>query len=311
LIYLKFLLLTAILALGATAQQRSQIPASTVVAEVEGKPMTAGELNEFVGAMGPQAASFFDRDPKEFTRQLALLLKLAKVAEAEKLDQKSPAKQRLEYARANVLTQTLLDQKMNALPVDEKMLQTYYDQHKADFTQMFAKMIRVGYGVDGKPRTDADAKAKIEDLAKQATAGTDFSTLAKENSDDGATREKGGDLPPITKSSSGLPPKIKAALTGLQPGGVSAPIQEQNAYYLFRMERTAPAPLDAVRPEIANVVRQESFRKWMDEAKSSASVKFMDETYFKPNPAAAPPQLPAGVAPPKPGTPVPPAAPKP
>lgn len=274
--------------------------------------MTAGELNEFVGAMGPQAATFFDRDPKEFTRQLALLLKLAKVAEAEKLDQKAPAKQRLEYARANVLTQTLLDQKINSVPIDEKAVQAYYQQHQGEFTQMFAKMIRVGYGTDGKPRTEADAKAKIEDLAKQAVAGTDFATLAKENSDDGATRDKGGDLPPITKNSSGLPAKIKAALTGLQPGGVSAPIQEQNAYFLFRMERTAPAPLDTVRPEIANIVRQESFRKWMDEAKSSASVKFVDENYFKPNPAAAaPPQPPSGFAPPKPGSPIPPSQPKP
>lgn len=263
-------------------------------------------MKDFVTAMGGPAPSFFERDPKEFTQQLALLLKLAKLAETEKLDQKAPTKQRLEYAKATILMQSVLDAKVNHTQLDQSMLQAYYDQHKAEFTRLYAKMIRVAYGTDGKPRTEVEAKAKIEDLSRQLAAGADFSTLAKENSDDGATRDKGGDLPPIAKNTSGISAKVKAAVLALQPGTVSAPVQDSNAYLLFRLEKAEPAPMNAVSPELINAVRQENLRKLIEDTKNSMNIKFLDENYFKPNPSAAAPHLPPGLAPPKSGTPAPP-----
>jgi parvulin-like peptidyl-prolyl isomerase len=42
-------------------------------------------------------------------------------------------------------------------------------------------------------RTDAEAKAKAEDLKRQLDAGADFATLAEANSDD-SSKDQGGDL---------------------------------------------------------------------------------------------------------------------
>ena len=280
---------------------RESFPPQTVVAEIEGRKVTAEEMNQFVAAMVGQLPQFFERDPKEFTRQLALLLKLAKIAEAEKLEEKAPFKQRLEYTRANVLMQSLMDYKLNGVALTEDQIQGAYEASKPDYTQSFTKVLFVAYGADGKPRTQAEAKAKIEELRKRAVGGEDFPKLIKENSEDPMTRDKNGDYPPLTRRDA-VPEQVKFPVLLLKPGEYSQPIQQPSGYYLFRLEKMEVKPLKDVRNEIEGSFRQEAFRKWFEGVRAGIDVKFLNEDYFKPNPNAAVPMpgLPPGVKPPKP-----------
>jgi parvulin-like peptidyl-prolyl isomerase len=78
--------------------------------------------------------------------------------------------------------------------------------------------------------TDAQAKAKIEDLKRQLDAGADFATLAKANSDDGS-KAQGGDL--------GCQPEgtyvaeFEQAVQTLPLNKVSDPVKTQFGYHLI------------------------------------------------------------------------------
>lgn len=296
--HLKLFLTSLLLCSCAFSQaKREDIPPQTVVAEIDGRKVTAGELSQFIGAMVGTMPAAFERDPKEFTRQLALMFKLAKLAEQEKIDQKPPFKQRLEYTRASVLMQSLMDNKVNGVPINEDDIQKYYEEHKPDYTQSFTKVLAVSFGADGKPRTEADAKAKIADLRKQAAGGADFLKLIKENSEDPASRDKGGDFNPISRASS-LPDSVKSPILLLKPGEYSQPIRQGNSYYLFRSEKIEAKPLSEVRTEVIGGLRQENFGKWFDGVRNTTDVKFLSEDFFRPNPNAAPPvALPPGIKP--------------
>jgi peptidyl-prolyl cis-trans isomerase C len=289
----KFLIpFLAVPALVYAQAARNNVPPETVVAVIEGKKMTAEELTTFVNAMPGQMPSFFERDPKEFTRQLAMLMKLAKMAEAEKLEQQTPYKQRLDYARANVLMQSLVEYRTNKTEITESDVQAYYDKSKSSYAQAFTKVLYVSFGNDGKPRTEAEAKAKIEDLRKQAAEGADFGKLIAEHSEDAMTKSKGGDYPPI-KPADAIPQPIKQAIFALQPGGYTEPIKQANGFYVFRLEKYDAQPIEAVREQIIGSIRQERFGKWFQEVRDSIDVKFENEEFFQPGAGGAAPINPA------------------
>ena len=77
-----------------------------------------------------------------------------------------------------------------------------------------------------KTLTEAEAKAKIDDLKKQIEAGADFGKLAKENSDDKDSAAKDGDFGLIKKNSP-YPEAIKKTVFELKPGQVSEPLRSR------------------------------------------------------------------------------------
>ncbi len=286
----------------AAQQSRNNVPADTVVATVEGQKMTAGDMVEYVNSLPGQLPQFFDRDPKEFTRQLAMLLKLAKLAEAEKIDQQSPYKQRLEYARANVLMQSLIELRMNKTPLSEDDIKAAYDAQLSAYSQAATKVLYVAFGNDGQPRTEADAKAKATQLRQQAAAGADFVALIEKESDDTKTKSQKGDYPAI-KRSDAIPDPIKQAIFALKPGEYTEPIRQAGGFYVFRLERLDRIPLNDVRNQIIGNIRQERFNQWFQGIRNSVDVKIENEAFFQPGTGqpgtgqpggpAAPPAAPA------------------
>ncbi len=87
--------------------------------------------------------------------------------------------------------------------------------------------------VDDKVK-DADAKAKIEALAKQVAAGADFAELAKANSKDPGSASKGGDLGFTARGQ--FVPEFDKALFGLTKAGeVSAVVKSPFGYHLIKL----------------------------------------------------------------------------
>ncbi len=97
---------------------------------------------------------------------------------------------------------------------------------------------------DGKKIvTEAEAKAKIEDLAKQIQGGADFGKLARDISDDKTSAAKDGDFG-VVKQDSSYPPAIKTAVFALKQGELSAPIRQPNGFYLIRAEEINQQPFN-------------------------------------------------------------------
>lgn len=83
---------------------------------------------------------------------------------------------------------------------------------------------------------DAAAKARIDTLRARIAGGADFAEVAKEESDDTFSKEKGGELGWFTQDQFG--PEFGAQVAGLQDGGVSAPFKTQAGWHIVQREET-------------------------------------------------------------------------
>src|ERR1035441_279423 len=80
------------------------LPNETVVAIFgDGTKLTMGEFKRIFEAMPPANQQMALRNREQWLHQWELLRKLTKIAEDAKLDQESPYKESLDFARMNVL----------------------------------------------------------------------------------------------------------------------------------------------------------------------------------------------------------------
>jgi peptidyl-prolyl cis-trans isomerase C len=161
----------------------------------------------------------------------------------------------------------------NAEPSDEE-IQKFYDENKAaQFTQPAQRCVR-------HILFNKDQQQKAEDVKGQLQDGGDFAALAKENSQDPGSAEKGGDLGCLGKGET-VPPFEEAAFAADQ-GEIVGPIETEFGYHIIevtdiREEQTQP--LDEVEIQITDQLaatqQQEEFTKWIEEQKQQRNVKYL------------------------------------
>jgi len=92
------------------------------------------------------------------------------------------------------------------------------------------------------PLPDDQVKAKkkqIDDILKQARAGTDFAALAKKYSEDIQTTDDGGELPPFPRGQ--MVPAFDAAAFSLTNNQISDVITTEFGYHIIKMLDKTPA----------------------------------------------------------------------
>ena len=121
-------------------------------------------------------------------------------------------------------------------------------------------LVRVPEGATTEQR-DA-ARLKIDQLRKQVTEeGADFATLARENSDDPGSREKGGEL---TVMEGQTAPPFEEAAFKLEPGAISDVVQTQFGFHIIQLLEKVPArkvPYEEVEERIEQYLQQEGLRQ--------------------------------------------------
>jgi peptidyl-prolyl cis-trans isomerase C len=131
-----------------------------------------------------------------------------------------------------------------------------------------------------QPQTEYNAahilvadEAKARELKAEIDGGADFAEVAAANSSDGSAAN-GGDLGWFGAGQ--MVPEFETAVSALEPGAVSEPVQTQFGWHLIRLnetrESTAPA-LEEVRAEIENQLRQEALQARIATLKSSATIE--------------------------------------
>lgn len=98
---------------------------------------------------------------------------------------------------------------------------------------------------------EANAKAKIEQLALRAEK-EDFAQLAKENSEDPGSKDKGGDLGYFSRER--MVKEFADAAFATATGKISAPIKSDFGYHLIKVEDHKPAqtrPFEEVQNDLA------------------------------------------------------------
>ena len=127
-------------------------------------------------------------------------------------------------------------------------------------------------------------RAKAEDLLKQLKNGADFTTLAKKNSDDPGSAQKGGDLGWIVRGQT-VPDFEKAAFS-LKPNELSGVITTEYGFHVIQvLEHQEPRvqSFEDVKPQLLADAKKELGAQNMEKAVTAAR----DETARNPSQAAA------------------------
>lgn len=242
----------------------------TVIATFEdGATMTMGEFKRIYAVLPPENQKQAMQNRAAFLQQWALMRKLAKMAQEEKLDQLSPSKEALEYYRLAILSQAKMDQAAMQTVVLPSQVSNFYEDNKDRYKQVRVKAIYIAFG--GRQVSQAEAKAKAVKLAAQARSGADFVKLVRENSDDATSRAKDGEFLTL-RLTDNVPEAVRDAIFKLSRGEVSDPVAQSNGYYIFRAEEISYRPYEDVRDEIFTELKQKNYADWVQKTQREAKV---------------------------------------
>jgi peptidyl-prolyl cis-trans isomerase D len=142
----------------------------------------------------------------------------------------------------------------------QQEIQQYFNAHLSEYSvpeQARSRhiLIKVASGADAA--TDAAAKAKAEALLKQIKNGANFADLARKNSDDPGSKDKGGELGFARRGM--MVPAFDNAIFSQKIGDTQI-IKTQFGYHIIQVEERQPAhseSIDEVLPTIqATLIRQ-------------------------------------------------------
>ena len=177
---------------------------------------------------------------------------------------------------------------MSADPVTGKDIEAAYEQRRGQFEvkeQRQASHILVTVKQGATDAEKAKARAKAEDLlaqAKKSPAG--FAELAKRNSDDPGSAEKGGDVGLFSR---GLIAKaFEDAAFSMKPGDIVGPVESEFGYHIIRLTSVVPGklkPLAEVRGELEKELRkQRAGRKFAEAAEQFSNLVYEQSDTLKP-----------------------------
>jgi parvulin-like peptidyl-prolyl isomerase len=260
-----------------------------IVLESNGKKYTAAEVDKIIASLPPQVQQNARMQP-QVLGQLFVYQQLAEDGEKAGLDKQEPWKSALEFQRLQTLANAQLTNHSNTIQVSTEDQQEYYKKNSDKYRQAKVRVIYLSFnptpdkaGAQAtKLPTEAEAKAKIEDLRKQILAGADFGKLARENSDDHGSAAKDGDFGTIKRGSS-YPDAVKNAVFALQAGQVSEPVRQPNGFYLIRVDEYNMEPFDDVSMQIFQDIKQQRFNEWVSGIQAQYKVKVENPGYFSPH----------------------------
>jgi len=251
----------ALLPLAAQAQN---------VAIVNGKAVPKARVDALISQVSKQAEEQGQQMPPDLEKRARdkVVQDEIFVQEAEKrgLGGSTDYKQQMELARQAILIQTLFNDYRKKNPVTDADIQAEYEKFKAQST-----------GTEYKTRhilveKEDDAKA----LIAQIKAGAKFEELAKKNSKDPGSAERGGDLDWANPSS--FVPEFSQAMAKLGKGQMTQePVKSQFGWHIIKVEDTREAkfpPLEEVKPQIQQRLGTMKLAQFRDELRAKAKTDY-------------------------------------
>jgi peptidyl-prolyl cis-trans isomerase SurA len=142
--------------------------------------------------------------------------------------------------------------------ISDEEVRAYYDRHMKDGSNVQVRAAHVFVAIpDGADAaTVAEKQAQAQKILERAKAGEDFAKLARETSDDAATRADGGDLGYFGKDM--LPKAIEELVFAMKVGEVRGPIRVDRGFHILKLvDRKVkdPKPFDEVKDDIRMQLR--------------------------------------------------------
>ena len=126
--------------------------------------------------------------------------------------------------------------------------------------------------------SETEARRKITVLRQRIAEGTNFAELARLNSDDTASAQRGGELGWTVPGD--LVPEFERAMSALKIGELSEPVRSPFGYHIIQVEerRTADLSADRKRIEARRVLRDrradEAYQEWLRQLRDRSYVDY-------------------------------------
>lgn len=122
----------------------------------------------------------------------------------------------------------------------EKLARSVFDNDKANLSEGPRVHVRHLLVRPGEGRTDEQAQAHAEALMARLKAGESMEKLAREESADKGSAERGGELPPFGRGRM-VPEFEQAAFLLQKPGELAGPVKTDFGYHLIELIERLPA----------------------------------------------------------------------
>ena len=160
-----------------------------------------------------------------------------------------------------------------SIPLSDEDLHRQYNANQDQFrVPERAKARHILLQTDAAKNNDAEVRAKAEGLLKQIKSGGDFAAIAKANSQDPGSGQKGGDLGWVTRGQMVKP--FEDAVFSLKPNEVSGLVKTQYGYHIVQVMEKENAHLrtfDEVKPELSTSYRKQRLNDVMQKAAEKAA----------------------------------------
>ncbi len=122
--------------------------------------------------------------------------------------------------------------------ISDAELSAYIKKHADDFKRPGVAHVRfVAVPRTPSPADSAVARARVARVRGELARGAKFEDVARRESSDSASGQRGGDLGWIKKHNTGFVEPFMQAVRALRPGQLSAPVATQFGYHLIRIDQ--------------------------------------------------------------------------
>ena len=240
---------------------------TTVIAKVGDNEVRADDIKPFIEKLPVRDQLLLSKDASalnEFVRGIIIQQLVYKEALSKKWEQQPQVAAQLEKIRQQAITQSYL-QSLSTPPEDypsQADLQAAYDALKKNNALQVPKQYHLAQIYVACPKgsdkdTESKAQAKLDAVVKAVKSG-DFATVAKSQSDDASSAQRGGDLGFLAESQ--IQPEIRSTLSSLSKGATSDPVRMNDGWHVVKvLEVKEPytATLDEVKGSLANELRNQ------------------------------------------------------
>jgi parvulin-like peptidyl-prolyl isomerase len=248
-------------------------PDGHIIAQRGDVRLTDTDLKNALNLLEPAARAQVTASPQTlstFVRDRLLNLSVLAEAKGKAWDQRPEVMQRVNEAKDAVILQTYL---ASVVPPDpsfptEAEITTAYEANKAHLVlprQYRLAQIVLAVRPGAPQEEDEAARKKAVDLRAQAMRPkADFADIARKNSQDSQSAEKGGDIGWLREPD--MMPSVRDAITPLVENGVSTPVRLPDGWHILKLQETKPAgqiPLLDAKPQIVQALRQARTQKLM------------------------------------------------
>lgn len=279
-----------ILTMGSTPEQyeagiRSELSMQQLVAGVAGTPLPAKAqadltLNALYDGREIQVAHF---EPKDFATKVTL-----SDADLETYFKAHTARYQAQEAASIEYIVLDMDAAKRGVNVSDADLQSYYEQNQGRFgtgEERQASHILITAAKDA-PQAERDkARARAQELldAIRKTPAS-FAELARKNSQDPGSAERGGQLDMAPRGAMVKP--FEDAMFALKKGEISDVVESDFGYHIIRLDNVKAAvvpPLAQVRAQVENEVRtQQATQEFAKAAETLTELAYQNPESLQP-----------------------------